>query len=35
MKDESLWIAWIHTYRMRGKDVWTCISPTSASWIWK
>ncbi|CAN1292519.1 LINE-1 retrotransposable element ORF2 protein [Linum perenne] len=35
MRGESLWIAWIHTYRIQKRDIWSCVPSTNASWVWK
>ncbi|CAN1176000.1 hypothetical protein LINPERHAP2_LOCUS32278 [Linum perenne] len=35
MHGESLWIAWIHTYRIQRRDIWSCDASSNASWVWK
>lgn len=31
MRKESLWVRWIHSYRLQGKSIWTAISHTDDS----
>ncbi|CAN1135831.1 hypothetical protein LINPERHAP1_LOCUS12544 [Linum perenne] len=35
MHGESIWIAWIHTYRIQRRDIWSCDASSNASWVWK
>ncbi|KAL0439835.1 UNVERIFIED_CONTAM: putative ribonuclease H protein [Sesamum latifolium] len=32
--DESIWVTWIRTYRLRNNTVWTA-NPNSGSWCWR
>lgn len=32
---QSLWVKWIHTYRLRGKSFWEVKIPWDASWSWR
>ncbi|KAJ0833348.1 putative RNA-directed DNA polymerase [Helianthus annuus] len=31
----SLWVAWIHSYRLRGRSFWAHRVPTSCCWSWR
>ncbi|KAJ0887511.1 putative RNA-directed DNA polymerase [Helianthus annuus] len=35
VKRESLWVAWIHSYRLRGKSFWICKSVSNCCWSWR
>ncbi|XP_021971343.1 uncharacterized protein LOC110866503 [Helianthus annuus] len=35
IKRESLWVAWIHLYRLRGKSFWVCKSISNCCWSWR
>lgn len=32
---QSLWVKWIHTYRLKGRSFWEVKVPWDASWSWK
>ncbi|KAJ0892199.1 putative reverse transcriptase zinc-binding domain-containing protein [Helianthus annuus] len=32
---ESLWVAWIHTYRLKDRNFWDCQIPNNCSWSWR
>lgn len=32
---QSLWVKWIHTYRLKGRNFWEVKVPWDASWSWK
>lgn len=32
---QSLWVKWIHTYRLKGRSFWEVKIPWDASWSWK
>lgn len=32
---QSLWVKWIHTYRLKGRSFWQVKVPWDASWSWK
>lgn len=34
-KADSVWIAWVHTYKLRGQSLWTIQLRISDSWLWK
>ncbi|XP_022030699.1 uncharacterized protein LOC110931622 [Helianthus annuus] len=34
-KRESLWVDWVHSYRLRGKSFWACNTPSSCCWSWR
>ncbi|XP_022024397.1 uncharacterized protein LOC110924709 [Helianthus annuus] len=31
----SLWVEWVHAYRLRGKSFWACKAPSSCCWSWR
>ncbi|CAN1841986.1 LINE-1 retrotransposable element ORF2 protein [Linum perenne] len=31
----SLWVAWVKTYRLKQKDIWTYTASPSSAWFWK
>lgn len=31
----SLWIKWVHAYRLRGNSIWNVNIPASCSWSWR
>ncbi|XP_021979847.1 uncharacterized protein LOC110875966 [Helianthus annuus] len=32
---DSLWVQWIHSYRLRGRNFWNCKETTTCSWSWR
>ncbi|XP_022040986.1 uncharacterized protein LOC110943551 [Helianthus annuus] len=32
---ESLWVAWIHSYRLKGRNFWECKSVPNCCWSWR
>ncbi|XP_021996129.1 uncharacterized protein LOC110893325 [Helianthus annuus] len=34
-KRESLWVDWVHSYRLRGKSFWICKTPANCCWSWR
>ncbi|XP_021996267.1 uncharacterized protein LOC110893468 [Helianthus annuus] len=32
---ESLWVQWIHSYRLRGRNFWFCKESSTCSWSWR
>ena len=32
---QSMWVKWIHTYRLKGRSFWEVSIPWDASWCWK
>jgi len=32
---ESLWVRWIHTVRLRGRNFWEIRTPSKCSWSWR
>ncbi|CAL1356365.1 unnamed protein product [Linum trigynum] len=34
LQEGSLWVAWIHNYKLKGRDLWS-YSCTSGSWNWR
>ncbi|XP_022007435.1 uncharacterized protein LOC110906640 [Helianthus annuus] len=34
-KRESLWVDWVHSYRLRGKSFWMCKTPANCCWSWR
>lgn len=32
---KSLWIKWVHAYRLRGDGIWNINTPASCSWSWR
>ncbi|MFS7912516.1 putative transcription factor interactor and regulator CCHC(Zn) family [Helianthus anomalus] len=35
VKRESLWVAWIHTYRLKDRNFWDCRIPSTCAWSWR
>lgn len=33
-KKDSLWVKWCHSHILKGQCLWTCKTPTNASWTW-
>lgn len=33
-KKDSLWVKWIHTYRVKGRNIWNDVSSVNGSWNW-
>ncbi|XP_022040145.1 uncharacterized protein LOC110942657 [Helianthus annuus] len=31
----SVWVEWVHSYRLRGKSFWVCKVPASCCWSWR
>ncbi|XP_021996985.1 uncharacterized protein LOC110894117 [Helianthus annuus] len=31
----SLWVEWIHSYRLKGKSFWACNVPSNCCWSWR
>ncbi|KAJ0615163.1 putative RNA-directed DNA polymerase [Helianthus annuus] len=31
----SLWVEWVHAYRLRGKSIWACKVPSACCWTWR
>ncbi|XP_021991379.1 uncharacterized protein LOC110888148 [Helianthus annuus] len=34
-KRDSLWVAWVHSYRLKGKSFWVCKSPLNCCSSWR
>ncbi|XP_022007438.1 uncharacterized protein LOC110906644 [Helianthus annuus] len=34
-KRDSLWVDWVHSYRLKGKSFWICKSPANCCWSWR
>uniref|UniRef100_A0A251VET6 Putative reverse transcriptase zinc-binding domain-containing protein n=1 Tax=Helianthus annuus TaxID=4232 RepID=A0A251VET6_HELAN len=34
-KRDSLWVDWVHSYRLKGKSFWVCKTPASSCWSWR
>ncbi|KAJ0599776.1 putative RNA-directed DNA polymerase [Helianthus annuus] len=34
-KRDSLWVAWVHSYRVKGKSFWVCKTPSNCCWSWR
>ncbi|XP_022003164.1 uncharacterized protein LOC110900587 [Helianthus annuus] len=32
---KSLWVDWVHSYRLKGKSFWECRIPSSCCWSWR
>ncbi|XP_021979685.1 uncharacterized protein LOC110875793 [Helianthus annuus] len=32
---QSVWVEWVHSYRLRGKSFWVCKIPSSCCWSWR
>ena len=32
---QSLWVQWVHTYRLKGKSFWVVKPPSTCSWAWR
>ncbi|XP_071697482.1 uncharacterized protein [Rutidosis leptorrhynchoides] len=32
---ESLWVRWVHSYRLMGQNFWDIQTPANASWSWR
>ena len=35
VKSDSIWIAWVQEYVLKGKSFWEILESQSASWSWK
>ncbi|XP_022040861.1 uncharacterized protein LOC110943397 [Helianthus annuus] len=34
-KRDSLWVDWVHSYRLKGKSLWVCKTPSNCCWSWR
>lgn len=34
-RKESLWVRWIHAYRLKGRSFWNVTEPNKCAWNWK
>ncbi|XP_022040694.1 uncharacterized mitochondrial protein AtMg00310-like [Helianthus annuus] len=35
MKRDSLWVKWVHSYRLKGKNFWVCKATSNSTWSWR